>query len=183
MARIESSCVAVSHRAQGLHRSGGVEPTVVWLRGDHDSATVAPLIETLVEVIASDDADLILDLSDVGCVGGATIEVLVRAREFLRLHERSLRLRAPPTGAWPVLDLCRDAGLLDPLEVAGVAAPADALRAEVAAPVTARDRRAASMPGRKNADTSGPGGGRVTSHTAGQSEDGRTTRVAGHGGR
>ena len=57
--------------------------TVVWLRGEHDVSTVAALSETLARAIALDDADLVVDLSDVQFMGAATVGVIVRARELL----------------------------------------------------------------------------------------------------
>jgi anti-anti-sigma factor len=50
---------------------------VVWLRGEHDIATTVELSETLVRAIAIDDADLVVDLSEVQFIDASTIGVIV----------------------------------------------------------------------------------------------------------
>lgn len=84
--------------------------TVVWVRGDQDLSTVAVLSETMNRAIALDDANLVIDLSDVQFMGAATIGAIVEAREVLRLRARTLALRAPSPCAQRVVGLC---GLAD----------------------------------------------------------------------
>ena len=67
----------------------------------------------MARAIALDDADLVLDLSGVEFMDAATVRLIIRAREFLRLRSRSLTLRSPSTHARRVLDLC---GLDDHLD-------------------------------------------------------------------
>ena len=80
--------------------------TLVWLRGEHDVSTVAALSEILALAIALDDADLVVDLSQVEFMAAATVGVVVWNREFLRLWSRTLELRCPSTCARRVLDVC-----------------------------------------------------------------------------
>ena len=87
--------------------------TVVWLRGEHDAATVAALWETMGHAMALDDADLVVDLSGVEFMGSATVGVIIRARESLRPRSRSLTLRCPSRCAQRVLDLYGLTDLLD----------------------------------------------------------------------
>jgi anti-anti-sigma factor len=85
MAPIELLSVTVSRR--GLLAFARRDParTAVWLRGEHDDSTVAALSETMARAIARDDADLVVDLSEVQFMGAATVGVIVRAQELLGL--------------------------------------------------------------------------------------------------
>jgi len=85
------------------HDGGG---TVVWLRGEHDIATVPTLADAIDRAISLDDGNVVVDLSDVEFMGAATVGVLLRARESLRSRSRLLDLRAPSSRAQRVLDLC-----------------------------------------------------------------------------
>jgi anti-anti-sigma factor len=80
--------------------------TVVWLAGEHDMSTVRMLAETLAKAISRNDADLVVDLSEVTFLSAATVEELVRCRVFLRDHSRDLALRAPSPRAWRILEIC-----------------------------------------------------------------------------
>lgn len=102
MASAECSSVIPSYRAKG----GELHPTVVYLHGEHDVGNAAALAATLAQVISGDDADVILDLSDVQFMSGATIEVIVRASEFLEERNRQLSLRAPSRCAERLVSIC-----------------------------------------------------------------------------
>lgn len=80
--------------------------TVVWLHGDQDISTVAGLSEMMAQAIALDDDDVIVDLSGVAFMGAATLGVIMRARQLLRLRSRRLALRSPSRCARRVLELC-----------------------------------------------------------------------------
>jgi len=79
---------------------------VVCLRGEHDISTTDALSATMAQAMALGDGDLVVDLSKVDFMGAATVGVIIRTRECLRLQSRSLALRAPSTRAGRVLDLC-----------------------------------------------------------------------------
>ena len=87
-------------------RGSDGDQTVVWLRGEHDIATVSTLSELLARATAFDDADLVVDLSEVEFMGVVTVEVLLHERERLALLSRSLTLRSPSSRAERVLALC-----------------------------------------------------------------------------
>lgn len=78
------------------------------------------LSEMMARAVALDDSDLVLDLSDVQFMDAATINVLIRSREFLRARSRSLVLTAPSTSALRVIRACGLDHLIEP----GPAAPA-----------------------------------------------------------
>ena len=80
--------------------------SVVWLRGQHDIATVSVVSETLSRAIALDDGPVVVDLSGVEFMGAATVGVLLRAGEYLRQQSRALVLRSASASAQRVLDLC-----------------------------------------------------------------------------
>jgi anti-anti-sigma factor len=136
MPPIESMCVTVTRRR--LNPSSRRDPprTVIWLRGEHDISTVAELSGTIARAIASDDADLVVDLADVEYMGAATVGVLLRAREILRTRSRSLVLRSPSTCARRVLELCGHADLLDRRFANDPPLTGDALRTWVEVPAT-----------------------------------------------
>ena len=77
----------------------GPSRTVVWVRGDHDRATSAQLLSTLVQAAHLDDADLTVDLtvdlSGVTFMDASTISAIVDARNRLGACSRSLSVRAP----------------------------------------------------------------------------------------
>jgi anti-anti-sigma factor len=117
MARSKSSSMSASRGGVVASEGLDADRAVVWLRGEHDISTVAALAETMARAVALDDRDVVFDLSGVQFMDGATVGVIIRAREFLRLRSRSLRLRSPSTRARCVFDLCGLADLLDPRPV------------------------------------------------------------------
>ncbi len=146
MVPTEPSSATVPYRGSGQHQAGG--DAVIWLGGEHDSSTVAALIETMARVIAIDDADLVVDVSGVRSMGAETVEVLVRARDYLRARSRSLTLRSPAACVPRALELSGASDLLGayPAETASMTAPAGALGTWVWVPATARADRASSGP-------------------------------------
>jgi hypothetical protein len=69
VAPIEISSVTVSRPLVTAFAGRNPDRTVVWLRGEHDVSTVAALSETMARAIALDDADVVVDLSDVQFMG------------------------------------------------------------------------------------------------------------------
>ena len=114
MAPIELLSETVSHRGLLAFAWRDAACTVVWLRGEHDVSTVATLSQTLARAIALDDADLVVDLSEVRFMSTATVDVIVRARELLRGRSRSLTLRSPSRCARRIFELCGHTDLVDP---------------------------------------------------------------------
>lgn len=113
MAATEPPFVPTNPRGSVVAGRNG-ERTVVWLRGEHDMATSAELTQTLARAIAIDDADVVVDLSDVEFLDCSAIGIILRARDFLGPRSRSLTLRAPRRSARRVLDACGLAELIDP---------------------------------------------------------------------
>ena len=190
MASIEPLSVTVSRRGLSALVRRDAARTVVWLRGEHDVSTVAALSETMARAIAHDGADLVVDLSEVQFMGAATVGVIVRARELLRLRSRSLVLRSPSRCARRVLDLCGQSYLLDPrhVDATPIAGGAPALGTWVAVPATDRiDQRAdASAPQPSIAPRPLPVArviaAKVSSVETHRRADERSTNVAGRGG-
>jgi anti-anti-sigma factor len=144
VAPIDISSVTVSRPHVTAFAGRNSDRTVVWLRGEHDVSTVAALSEILARAIALDDADVVVDLSEVQFMGTATVGVIIRAREFLRVRSRFLVLRSPSECARRILDLCGQSDLLDPriADATPLTGPAGALGTWVAVPATDRiDRR------------------------------------------
>jgi anti-anti-sigma factor len=92
------------------------ERAVVWLDGEHDIATAPVLADTLANVIAADDANLIVDLSRVTFMSTATIDELLQASHLMVDLSRDLRLRSPSKCARRLLDLCGITDLAAPSE-------------------------------------------------------------------
>lgn len=165
-----------------------VDRTVVWLRGEHDTSTAVELSLVIAEAIALDDADVVVDLSDVEFMGAATVGVIVRSRELLRTRSRTLLLRSPSRCARRVLDLCDlsyvvDAGCGD----VTLTPPAPgALGTWVAVPATDRDdREDASVSTRARTDDLVSAAVARSAFSAQEpgSADGATSSVAGREGR
>jgi anti-sigma B factor antagonist len=149
MTASKSSSATVSRPGLAAISGRDRDRTVVWLGGEHDLLTVASLSATMARAIALDEADLVLDLSDVDFMGAATVGVIVRGRTLLRLRSRSLALRSPSRSARRVIELCGLAALLEPpslLEAAAMSDPSAALATWVAVPATGRADRPVLAP-------------------------------------
>jgi anti-anti-sigma factor len=82
--------------------------TELRLTGEHDLSTAIELAATIARAIAHDeDADLVLDLSDVWFMDASTITVILRARGYLRARRRRLQLRDPSRQCRRLLELCQ----------------------------------------------------------------------------
>jgi anti-anti-sigma factor len=185
VAPIEISSVTVSRPLVTACAGRNPDRTVVWLRGEHDVSTVAALSETMARAIALDDADVVVDLSDVQFMGAATVGVIIRAREFLRLRSRFLVLRSPSGCARRILELCGHADLLDlrPVDATPLTGPAGALRTWVAVPATDRiDQRADASAAKPVAVGRVSAARRVSSADAHDRADERATNGVGRGG-
>jgi anti-anti-sigma factor len=146
MTPIRPLSVTISRRRLRRFPRRDTARVVVRLRGEHDLSTVAVLSETMAWAIAHDEADVVVDLSDVQFMGATTVSVLIRARELLRTRSRSLLVRSPSRCARRVLELCGATDLLDPSDAAPLAGTADALATWVAVPGADRADRHADVP-------------------------------------
>lgn len=79
MAPIVSLSVTVSRRCLLEFARRDSARAVVWLRGEHDVSTVAARSETMARAIALNDANLVVDSSEVQFMGAATVGVIIRA--------------------------------------------------------------------------------------------------------
>ena len=131
-------CPVSDPRRDPAVTSVSADRTVVWLRGELDVSTGAEISERLARAIALDDGNLIVDLSDVQFMDAATVGVIIRAGEFLRLRSRSLALRSPSASALRILDLCGLVGSLGlgPIDLMPTDRTADSLGSPVAIPAT-----------------------------------------------
>lgn len=112
--------------------------TVVWIRGEHDTATRAHLSDTLAQAVRLDDADIVVDLSGVTFMDASTIGSLVDAHNRLRARSRSLSVRAPSRVTRQVLGVCGLAFLIDEQPAPKRAPAAPALDSWVAVPAADR---------------------------------------------
>jgi anti-anti-sigma factor len=109
-----------SRRRPAVFSGCDADHSVVWVRGAHDASTVVALCLTMARAIAFDDADLVIDLSEVTFMDAATVTVMIRAEAFLRDRSRSLMLRSPSTHARRVLGV---AGLVELVNPGPITAP------------------------------------------------------------
>ena len=89
-------------------------PTVIQLRGEHDLSSVASLSETIARTMSIVDVDVVIELSDVTYLSSATIHLILRARDGLEQHARSLTLRSPSPIAHRILEVCELDDLIEP---------------------------------------------------------------------
>ena len=172
MAVAELSSVTVPCGAAFVGRDA--DRVVVWLRGEHDISTAVALCETMAGAFSLDDADVVVDLSGVEFMGAATVGVIVRAREFLRLRSRSLVVRSPSRCARRVLDLCDLADLIEshPVDAPSVTGTAGALGTWVAVPAADRvDRRSDDASPHSSSANDPVRSGRVAATTRASSVD------------
>lgn len=127
MTRSESARIVVSRRGATPH-DRDPEFTVVWVRGEHDLATKVSLVVAIARAAQRDDADLLIDLSEVSFMDASTIGALVGSRTRLCGRSQSLQLRAPSPPARRVLELCGLAHLIHS-DAAGMAHPTGAAAA------------------------------------------------------
>lgn len=111
MTRSESAPIAIARR-DSTPRGADAEYTVVWVGGEHDIATEVSLVVAIARAAQRDDADLLVDLSEVTFMDASTIGALVGSRNRLRNHSQSLQLRAPSQPALRVLQMCELAHLI-----------------------------------------------------------------------
>ena len=90
------------------------EPTIIRLRDEHDMSTVEALAAELARAIASTDADLSVDLSEVQFMDASTVRLFLLARQFLVPRQRTLTLRSPATCAQRIIAICQLDELLEP---------------------------------------------------------------------
>lgn len=127
--------------------------TVVGLRGELDLSTVDPITEALADAIVLDDADLVVDLSEVEFMDASTVVVLIRVRRLLALRSRVVTFRAPSASAQWVLEMCGLTDLVDSPRGEGAGTTGarklrlvDTATAEPEPPVTTRRPNPASTP-------------------------------------
>ncbi len=97
----------------GTPAGPGVGGSVVWLRGEHDSFTMAAVSDTIARAIALDGPAIVIDVSEVEFMSTAIVGVIVRASTRLRRQSRALTLRAPSSCVLRAFDSCGCADLLD----------------------------------------------------------------------
>lgn len=115
----ESVSATVSRRGAGPEDRDR-DCTIVWLRGEHDIATKAPVVVAIARAAQRDDADVLVDLSEVVFMDASTIGALVGSRNWLRARSQSLLLVAPSPRARRILDLCGLAHLVPETEIEAV---------------------------------------------------------------
>ena len=98
-----TSTVGIDHRHPGF--------TVIWLKDEHDEATVGGLRTLLSIEIASTMNDLVLDLTDVTFMGCSTLAVLVSANAALVQQGRHLAARGTPRCVRRLFELSNVAAL------------------------------------------------------------------------
>jgi anti-anti-sigma factor len=186
MVQAGTSFLSVSESTTRAGPEGGT--SVVWLRGEHDSSTMAAVSDTLARAIALDEPSVIIDLSEVQFMSTSIVGVIVRASQILRRRSRSLTLRAPPSCVWRAFDACGLFGLLDPGYSLNAMTPTSALATWVEVPPAGRvDRHeAASAPppgmgvGRAQADEVSDAD---LASSSDQPRPARLKNVVGHGRR
>lgn len=143
MTRAEPSRVVSGADQAGVR--GEAHLCAIWLRGEHDLATVSALAATLSQAVAADDADVVVDLREVAFMDASTIGVIVVVRNLLALQSRRLTLRSPSVPAQRVLEVCglTDLLVLDPAATGAtpVVGAAGALNTWVAVAATQRAGR------------------------------------------
>lgn len=109
----ESASNTVRNRVRRAAAIRDPNRTVIWLRGEQDCSNVEALSEAMDRAIALDDANLVVDMSEVRFMGAATVGAIVGAREVLRVRARTLGLRHPSRCARRVVALCGLSDLID----------------------------------------------------------------------
>lgn len=112
---------------------------VVVMRGEHDLTTTVVLAQMFRTAIAVDNADLVVDASEVTFLDASTLGVLIGAQNFLRERSRSLLVRSPSVCVRRIFDMCDLGSLIEGTEshtVANEPVALAALETWVAVPTT-----------------------------------------------
>ena len=78
---------------------------VIVLRGEADLGTAPTLTDVLIDVIARQAGDVVVDLSQADFIDSATVRVFARAGRFLAERYRRLTIRSPSRSAVRVLTI------------------------------------------------------------------------------
>jgi anti-anti-sigma factor len=81
--------------------------TVVELRGEVDGDTVEPLRAAITEIIASQRAGLVLNLSDADFIDSQGLELLLWVRDYCRQNRVPLRLAGLTENCAKILEITR----------------------------------------------------------------------------
>ncbi len=107
MAPVEVSPGAgVGGSSEGVRVGRDGPRTAVWLSGEHDLASARLLSMALAEAMADNDADMVVDLTELAFMDASTLGVLVRGRQLLTGRGRCLTLRSPQRFPRKVIDAC-----------------------------------------------------------------------------
>jgi len=90
-----------------IHWQNYNEVTVIELRGEVDGDTVAPLRETLTEVIAGPKVGVVLNMSDVSFIDGQGLELLLWVGDYCRQNRTHLRLAGLDENCRQILEITR----------------------------------------------------------------------------
>lgn len=124
--------------------------TAVWLSGEHDLASMGLLSAALAEAIATEDRDVVVDMTHLAFMDVSTLGLLIRCRSFLAARSRRLTLRSVPHCARILLDLSELHAVVEPAPEArpdpeGLAA-ASALETWVTVPLAGSAPHPSSVP-------------------------------------
>jgi anti-sigma B factor antagonist len=87
--------------------------TVIWLSGEYDLANMTALADELAAAIDLEDADLVVDLTEVQFIDASTFGVLAQAQGLLLQRSRRLTLRNPTRFVRRIIDILGLAQLID----------------------------------------------------------------------
>ena len=93
------------HRA-GFRIAREAGECILWVIGEHDISTVHALRLVLTDVIALDESDVVVDLTEATFVGSVMIGELLRARKHLADRDRWLTVRAPRASVRRMFEIC-----------------------------------------------------------------------------
>lgn len=121
-----------------VERDGGRVRVRMW--GEHDLSTVGLLSTSLVEAIAANDQDVVVDLGDVVFMDASTVGALVHGRALLAGRDRRLTVQSPRPIQRRLLQICDLADLIEAADGtpprSGATTP---LETWVEVPATSRD--------------------------------------------
>lgn len=104
MTRLESLPISITRRIDPLGNDVGY--TVVWVHGEHDLSTSVSLGAVIARVAELDNADVLVDLSEVTFMDASLVNALVRSQNELSTRGLFLHIRAPSPAALHTLRLC-----------------------------------------------------------------------------
>jgi anti-anti-sigma factor len=89
-----------------MRTNSTTDASVIWMQGEHDLSTLGEIAALFATALASDNDDVVVDLSGVDFLGVAPLQLMLQVRTVLEQRGRRLDFRDPSRHARHTLEVC-----------------------------------------------------------------------------